>query len=66
MSLASFSRRRHAPDSNPVAVRQLDVVMMMEDLQVVEADRNQAEHADHQRSHRRDARIELRNRPTAI
>ena len=49
------ARSRHAPDANPVAVGQLDILFMMEDLQVVEADRYQSEQQDHERGHRRDA-----------
>ena len=54
---------RHALDADPVAIGQLGEVVMLDDLQVVEAQGRSDQHRDHQRHQAGDARCQLGNSP---
>jgi hypothetical protein len=53
-------------DANPVAIRQLDIFLMMQNLQVVQAHGDQPENRKHQGGQRRDSRFQKRNGPVAF
>ena len=55
------ARRGHALKPNPVAIGHLDIVLVVQDLQVVEAHRGDGENREHHDGQRHDARLEQRH-----
>ncbi len=60
------ARRGHAFDANPVAIGQLDIFLMMQNLQVVQAHGKEGENRKHQDAQGRDSRFQERGRSIAF
>ncbi len=57
------ARRGHALEPNPVAIGQLDIFLVMQHLQVVQAHREDRQNREHHDGQRHDARFQQRHRP---
>ena len=60
------ARRRHALETNPVAIGQLDIFLVVQDLQVVQAHGEEAQNREHHDGQRHDARFQQRDRTAAF
>ena len=54
-------RRGHTLEPNPVAISHLDIFFVMQNLQVVQAHRDQRQNREHHDGQRHDSRLQQRN-----